>query len=74
MPANTKCCEDENILFKMAFLSPGVPADGAPLDAYFDDLIGVAHGTEGSRPLESPLDECKNPRLAFGQGLTSWVE
>lgn len=68
------CCTDPTILFAITFTGAisavVVPADGAPLSAYFDDL-GAG---EMSRPLASPLDACLNPRLDFAIGVVRLLD
>jgi hypothetical protein len=49
-----KCCDDKEVDFTLAFTVPGsprVPADGAPLEAYFDNFVTVAPGFEMDHPI-----------------------
>ena len=51
---NTTCCNDPDVAFTMAFHVPGsprVPSDGAPISAYFDNIVVAGPGFEMDHPL-----------------------
>jgi hypothetical protein len=48
-----QCCDDKDIDFTIAFAVPGsprLPADGAPLSAYFDNFVTAGPGIEMDHP------------------------
>lgn len=51
-----QCCDREDVTFTLAFLVPGsprVPADGAPIEAYFDNIVVAGPGFEMDHPIIS---------------------
>jgi hypothetical protein len=69
-----QCCDDPLVAFTLAFQVPGSPrepADGSPLEAYFDRLVDDDRGIEMDHPLTRRIALRFDPTVGpVGEGDT----